>query len=172
MKENDSDILYIHFTCDQEKSLKKEKASEFKKFFKIPLCEYEYNEMNITEKEYDCEFSLSSKEIAENFTQLINFGDDITIHCTQEEVQLITAGISGEMQVDIPIDHLSCYSIVEDEEINLTYSLLYLNKMCITNKISSEIEFSLSNDFPMKICYDLGENSKLLFFIATKIEND
>ena len=34
MKENDSDILYIHFTCDQEKTLKKEKLTEFKKFFK------------------------------------------------------------------------------------------------------------------------------------------
>jgi hypothetical protein len=73
------------------------------------------------------------------------------------------------MRVDIPIDEVSSYSIVEGEEIILTYSLAYINKMCITNKLSTDIEFSLSNECPMKINYNLGDDSSLVFFIAPKM---
>ena len=40
--------------------------------------------------------------------------------------------------------------------------------MCITNKLSSEIQFSISKEFPMKINYDLGDNSIIEFYIAPK----
>jgi hypothetical protein len=105
------------------------------------------------------------------FSQLSNFGNDIIIKCSEEEISLTTNGVSGEMRVDIPIDDLSGYSIIEGEEIILTYSLSYINKMCITNKLSNDIEFSLSNNCPMKISYDLGDNSLLQFFMAPKIND-
>jgi len=125
--------------------------------------------MNIPSPDYDAEFSFSSKQITDVFSQLNNFGDDIIIKCSENEVKLTANGVEGEMIVDIPIDELTSYSIVEDEEIILTYSLAYINKMCITNKLSSDIDFSLSNDCPLKINYSLGENSALVFFIAPKI---
>ena len=43
--------------------------------------------------------------------------------------------------------------------------------MCITNKLSNEIEFSLSNDSPMKINYNLGNDSSLMFYIAPKLSD-
>jgi hypothetical protein len=41
--------------------------------------------------------------------------------------------------------------------------------MCITNKLSSDVDFSLSNERPMKISYNLGDDSFMEFFIAPKI---
>jgi proliferating cell nuclear antigen PCNA len=125
--------------------------------------------MSIPTTDYDAEFSLSSKQITDMFGQLNNFGSDIIINCTEENINLNTNGVTGEMRVDIPIDDLSSYSIVEGEEIKLTYSLNYINKMCITNKLSSDIEFSLSNDRPMKIGYNLGDDSLMVFYIAPKM---
>ena len=128
-------------------------------------------EMTIPTVDYDAEFSLSSKQISDMFSQLSNFGNDIIIKCSEEEINLTTNGVTGEMRVDIPIDDLSGYSIIEGEEIVLTYSLSYINKMCITNKLSNDIEFSLSNNCPMKISYDLGDNSLLQFFMAPKMND-
>jgi proliferating cell nuclear antigen len=162
-EEGKSDILHITFISEE---LKK---GDFKKSFKMPLMEYEYEEMNIPSTDYDAEFSLSSKQITDMFSQLSNFGSDIIINCTEEDINLNTNGVTGEMRVDIPIDDLSSYSIVEGEEIKLTYSLNYINKMCITNKLSSDIEFSLSNDRPMKISYNLGDDSLMVFYIAPKM---
>ena len=107
--------------------------------------------------------------LRKRYEQLNKFKYDIIIKCSEEDISLTTNGISGEMRVDIPIDDLSGYSIVEDEEIKLTYSLSYINKMCITNKLSNDIEFALSNDCPMKITYDLGDNSLLQFYMAPKM---
>lgn len=166
-------------TKEKEKSVKEKKGKndnnkeikQFKKFFKISLSENDYNELSIPETEYDAEFSLSSKQVDDIFTQLNLFGNDIVVHCSEENIYLITNGVNGEMRVEIPIQDVSSYSIVEGEEFILTYSLIYLNKMCITNKLSEEIEFSLSNEFPMKILYPLGEDSSISFFMAPKISD-
>ena len=165
MDDDNEDTMHIHF-IPQEKESKK---GDFKKFFKMPLPEFEYDEMAIPTVDYDAEFSLSSKQISDMFSQLSNFGNDIIIKCSEEDISLTTNGVTGEMRVDIPIDDLSGYSIIEGEEIILTYSLSYINKMCITNKLSNDIEFSLSNNCPMKISYDLGDNSLLQFFMAPKM---
>lgn len=169
MDDNNEDILHINF-ISQEKD-KQVKKGEFKKSFKMPLADYDYEEMIIPSVDYDSEFSLSSKHVTDIFSQLINFGSDIIIKCSEEDISLTTNGISGEMKVDIPIDDLTSYSIVEGEEIVLTYSLTYINKMCITNKLSCDIDFSLSNDCPMKISYNLGDDSSMIFFIAPKIND-
>lgn len=165
MNSDDQDVLYVNFESIEVKK------GDFKKSFKMPLVEYEYDEMNIPVVDYDAEFSLSSKQISDMFSQLNNFGNDIIINCSETSISLTTNGITGEMRVDIPIDDLSSYSIVEGEDITLTYSLAYINKMCITNKLSSDVEFSLSNECPMKISYDLGDNSLMIFFMAPKMND-
>jgi proliferating cell nuclear antigen len=165
MEDAGQDTLHIKFDSPDAKK------GDFKKSFKMPLADYDYDEMHIPEVDYDAEFSLSSKQISEMFSQLSNFGSDIIIKCSEEDISLNTNGVTGEMRVDIPIDDLTSYSIVEGAEIKLTYSLAYMNKMCITNKLSTDIDFSLSNDRPMKIEYSLGEDSSMVFFIAPKVED-
>jgi proliferating cell nuclear antigen len=148
------------------------KKSDYNKFFKLPLIDYEYEEMVIPNTDYDAEFSLPSKKVSDMLSQLNNFGDDLNIKCAEDCVNFKTNRDSVEMRVNIPVDDMSSYAIIEDGEVNLTYSLIYINKMCITNKLSNDIEFSLSNECPMKINFDLGDNSSLMFFIAPKLSDD
>lgn len=166
LESTNQDILYIQFLPQIKLS-----KGDFKKTFKIPLVENEYEEMSIPIVDYDAEFSLSSKQINDVFSELSNFGQDILIKCTETEINLTTNGITGEMNVEIPIEDLNSYSIVEGEEIILSYSLSYIYKMCISNKLSINIDFSLCNECPMKINYLLGENSSLVFFIAPKLKD-
>jgi len=142
---------------------------EFNKYFKIPLADFDYEEMEVPNVEYDAEFSISSKKICDIVSQMIMFGTDINVNCSEEKINLITNGVTGEMLVNIPIEDLTEYSIVEGEVINLNYSLSYINKMCLTNKLSSEIQFSISAEYPMKIRYDLGDDSSIVFYIAPKV---
>lgn len=145
---------------------------EFDKHFKIPLVDYDYEEMNIPDVEYEAEFSIASKKICEITSQMLSFGTDINIKCSEERIDLVTNGITGEMLVNIPIDDLNEYSIVEGDIIDLKYSLNYINKMCLTNKLSNEVQFCISANYPMKIIYDLGNDSSLVFFMAPKINDD
>lgn len=151
------------------------KTGDYTKYFTLPLIDYDYEEMEIPETEYDAEFSIPSKKITDMLTQLANFGDNIHIICTDSEVDFKSNGPTGEMRTNIVVDNMTSYAIVEDEKIMLSYSLTYINTMCLTNKLSNDIAFSLSNDRPMKISYQLEEtntNNTLLFYLAPKIDDD
>ena len=65
---------------------------EFNKHFKIPLVDYDYDEMNIPVVDYDAEFSISSKKICEITTQMLAFGTDLNIKCSEERIDLVTDG--------------------------------------------------------------------------------
>lgn len=162
---SDSDNINIDLVSQEHTK------GEFDKHFKIPLADYEYDEMNIPVVDYDAEFSISSKKICEITSQMLSFGTDLNIKCSEERIDLITDGIVGEMLVNIPIDDLNEYSIVKDEVIDLKYNLNYIAKMCLTNKLSSEVVFCISANYPMKINYDLGDDSSILFYIAPKISD-
>lgn len=162
---SDSDNINIDLVSQEHTK------GEFDKHFKIPLADYEYDEMNIPVVDYDAEFSISSKKICEITSQMLSFGNDLNIKCSEERIDLVTDGIVGEMLVNIPIDDLNEYSIVEGDVIDLKYNLNYIAKMCLTNKLSSEVVFCISANYPMKINYDLGDDSSILFYIAPKISD-
>lgn len=159
--QKDSDICNIEFITIDSKG-------DFDKFFSVPLVDLEYILLEIPVVDYDAEFSIKAKQICEVSSQLLVFGDIMNIHCDEDKISIYSQGVSGEMRVNIPIDDLSEYSMTETMDIS--YSLTYLSKMCMTTKLSQEIEFFISSEFPMKIKYDLGEGSCVLFFIAPKIE--
>lgn len=165
IKQISDDLLSINFISFGKKS-------DYDKYFTMPLIEYEYDKMKIPDTDYDAEFSLISKKITDMLSQLSNFGNDLNIKCSDDCVDFSTKDTSGEMRVNIPVDEMSSYSVVEGEEIILNYSLIYISKMCITNKLSPDIDFYLSNDSPMKIRYDLQDDSCLLFYIAPKLSDD
>jgi proliferating cell nuclear antigen len=164
LEEENTDTLSIEL-----KNNENSKKTDYNKFFKLPLLDYEYEEMFIPKTEYDAEFILPSKKVTDMLSQLSNFGDDLIVKCSEECVDFKASGDSVEMRVNIPTDDMLSYAIVENEVIQLTYSLIYITKMCLTNKLSNDIEFSLSNESPMKINYDLGKESSLMFYIAPKL---
>jgi len=168
MEEDNQDTLHIHFVNPSIET----KKNDFEKFFKMPLVDYEYEEMAMPTVEYDVEFSLHSKLLADMFNQLNNFGNDITFKCSEETVSITSNSVTGEMRVDISIEDLSSFSIVEGEEFSLNYSLVHLNKMCVTTRLSPEINLFLSNDCPMKISYSLGTDISIVFFMAPKLNEN
>ena len=171
----DSCSINIHFEGDPDSLnidlISNEPKGDFNKFFKIPLINGEYQVMDVPDTEYDAEFSINSKKICEISSQMLMFGNDLNIKCFEDKIDLLTNSISGEMLVTIPIDDLSEYSIIEGDVIDLKYSLSYVHKMCLTNKLSNEIQFFVSKELPLKIKYDLGNDSSVAFFIAPKLDD-
>lgn len=163
--EGNTDNLYIDLTNESSKN-----KSNFNKHFKIPLAEFEYDILELPNTEYDAEFSIYSKKICDITSQMLQFGTDLHINCNEEKIDFISNGIHGEMLVNIAIEELEEYSIVEGDNINLDFSLVYINKNCLTNKLSTVINFSISKEFPLKINYDLGDNSNITFYIASKTQ--
>jgi proliferating cell nuclear antigen PCNA len=164
--QEDADVILIQLIANVE-----ETKGDFNKFFTLPLLDIDNNLLDIPVVEYDAEFTILAKKMGELVSQLSNFGDVINIKCNEEAIHVGTKGVGGEMMVHIPMDDLSEFSISEGDELCMSYSLHYIHKMCVTTKLSADIHFSISHEYPLKIHYDLGNDSSIAFYMAPKIED-
>lgn len=167
VKSGELDCLYINFNNFSKTNINK--------YFTVPLQEIEeYCELSIPENEYEADITFPSKKLCEIINQLSSFSDDlhdVKIISNSTAVKFITQGATGgEFIVEIEPQHIIEYAINEDAEVVVSYSLKYLHKLCLTNKISDNIKISISNKCPMKIQYDLGDDSILVYYITPKIE--
>jgi hypothetical protein len=76
------------------------------------------------------------------------------------------------MKVEIKSENLIDYSITEGEQIDIEYSINYIQKVFFLAKTFDIIYFSISKSLPLKLSFHLDyDSSKLEFYIAPKIED-
>ncbi len=161
----DSDVMQLHFTGDSKQ--------EFDKHFELPLMAIESDLMEIPALDHQAELTLSSGHFASIVNQLQMFGDTMTIQCSEDKIMLVSQNReNGKMSVEIKIEDVSEFSIEEGSTLDLSFALHYLHNMCLYNKIAKEIALKFSENYPMQVIYDLGENASLAFFLAPKINDD
>jgi proliferating cell nuclear antigen PCNA len=170
----------IHF-YQEEDSLEKlfidltsETSDKFNLHFEIPLIDIDMEYMQIPEIDYNAEFSLLSSHFSNLINQLKLFGDCLEINCSEENILLSAKSQeSGKMAVSIKIDELSAFSINEGETLELSFGLTQLHNICLYSKLSKEVSIYLSDSYPIKMVYSLGqENAKFVFYLAPKMRDD
>lgn len=164
--ENDIDKLYINFLNG------KENKGAFDHFFELNLIDVDEDNLGIPEVDYDVEFTIEAKKLVEVLSELNTFGHDLNIKCSESVVELNAQGDTTKLKVNIPVDDLDEYAIAEGEETNISFSLSHLCKMCLSMKMSSTINVCISCEYPMALVYNLGNESKVSFFIAPKIKDN
>jgi proliferating cell nuclear antigen len=153
------DNLYINFLNA------KEKKTTFDHFFELPLIDVEEENLGIPNVEYEVDFTIESKKFVEVLSELHTFGQDLHVICNEKLVELN----ANVLKVHIPIDDLISYAIAEDDELNISFSLNHLCKLCTSTKLSQMIDISLGSQFPMALIYNIGDESKIAFYIAPKV---
>lgn len=149
-----------------------ENKNSFEHLFELNLVDIDEGvEVDIPKSEYDVEFTINSKKIIEVFSELNSIGPDLNIKCSDTVVELNANGDSTKLKVNIPVDDLDEYAISEGDEMDIAFSLSHLCKMCLSMKLSATINISISNELPMTLVYDLGEDSKVTFYVAPKMSD-
>ncbi len=164
--EINTDKLYINFLNG------KENKGVFDHFFELNLIDVDEDNLEIPEVDYDVEFKIETKKFVEVLSELNTIGQNLNITCSESEVKLNATGDTTKLNINIPVENLEEYAIAEDEIIDISFSLSHLCKMCVSIKISSTINISMSREYPMSLLYDLGDDSNILFFIAPKISDN
>ena len=164
--ENDVDKLYINFLNGKENKI------SFDHFFELNLMDVDEDNLVIPEVDYDVEFTIESKKLVEVLSELNTFGQDLNIKCSESVVELNANGDTTKLKVNIPVDDLDEYAIAEGEAIDISFSLSHLCKMCLSMKMSSRINVAISGEYPMSLIYNLGDESKVSFFIAPKVSDN
>lgn len=174
----DGNILELYYDAEDPDKLNinlindENVKGDYNRYFKIPLIDLESELLEVPNVDYDAELTINCKKLIDLTSQLIIFGDALNIKCSEELLELSANGDMGEMKVNIDIDDLKEFAICEGEVINLSYSLNYVHKMCLTNKLVANVELSISGSYPMRIKYDLGNESNVMFYLAPKVQDD
>jgi proliferating cell nuclear antigen PCNA len=164
--DTDADKLELHFTCENK--------AIFDKRFELPLMDLDYELMNIPSTESQAELTIPSGTFANIINQLKLFGETLEIKCDEEKIEMLSLSVDlGKMAVDINIDDLTEYSINEGQTMNLSFSLSILHNICMYSKLTKEVEIKLTENFPLKLEYKLGDDGgKMTFYLAPKISDN
>lgn len=162
--EKDSDKLFINFLNENNKS-------SFDHFFELNLIDIETESIEIPNVDYDVDFTMETKKFVDLLTELYTFGNELNIQCSEDVFELNTTGDATKLKINIPVNDLNEYAITENGKLDLSFSLNHVCKLCVSSKLANEINVSISNNYPMSIHYDLGEESQICFYIAPKIED-
>ena len=155
------DILKMFMTSEHK--------SVFDKHFEVPLVELEQEVMTIPEMEYQTEIGMPTATFAVLISQLKTFGDTLDILCNENKIELVSKSTeSGKMSVEVSIDDLSSFSIEENCEMNMSFSMSHLYMMCGNNKIAKEVEIKLKEESPIRIDYNY-EEMQVHYYLAPKI---
>lgn len=159
--ENSIDKLSINFLNS------KEKKTAFDHFFELPLIDVEEENLGIPSVDFDVDLTIDTKKFVEVLSELHNFGQDLHINCNNNLIELNAT----YLKIHIPIDDLNSYAIAEGDELNMSFSLNHLCKLCTSTKLSSSVDISLGNNYPMALIYNIGDDSKIAFYIAPKVSD-
>jgi proliferating cell nuclear antigen len=161
--EAEPDKLFINLLSSTAKN------ANFDHFFELPLIDVEQDILGIPEVDYDVDFTIESKKFAELIAELNVFGSNLNVKCSEQLLELNSDGDSGKLKINIPIDDLNEYAIAEGEELDISYSLNHISRMCLSTKLGATVSVSISVEYPMSLKYDLGEDSSVAFYVAPKI---
>lgn len=164
--DNSVDRLYINFLNE------KDNKTSFNHFFELNLIDVDEDGIGVQQMDYDVEFTISSEKFVGVLTELFIFGPDLKIKCSESAMELNANGDSTKLKIDIPIDDLDEFAIGEGYELDVSFSLKHLCSMCLSTNLSKSINVSLSDEYPMLLSYNLGDDSKIDFYIAPKITDN
>jgi hypothetical protein len=100
-------------------------------------------------------------------SQLKQFGDIMDIACSENEIKFVARSQeNGKMVVIVDINDLVSFSINEGAELDLSFSIRYIHMFCLYTIETVELKFS--QNIPLMICYNIGDNASMKFFLAPK----
>jgi proliferating cell nuclear antigen PCNA len=161
--ETEPERLYINLLNN------KENKDGYDHFYEIQLIDLDQDVLEIPKVDYDIEMSIESKKMVELVSELALVGGDLNIVANENVLEFHSQGDSGKLKINIPIDNLNEYAIDEGCNLHVSYSINHIGKMCLSAKLSHEINLGVSAEYPMSFKYNLGDNSSAVFYVAPKI---
>lgn len=167
--DNNPDKLNIQF-----KSIKPN-AKEYPKEYSLPLMEIDSELLDIPDVEYEVDFTINAKTFSLLVGQLENFDETVKMSFSEEAINFTAEGdTSGSMKADLyskDVDYVEEFCIGEECEMNISFSLKYINQFCQFEKLSQMIILHLSENYPMQMKYNIDEKSYMRFMLAPKIDD-
>ena len=152
MESPTSDKVQVSFMSNADES------KEFNKDFEVPLMDLDEELMQVPEdSEWQMDMVIMSHRLTKILAQLENFGDDLTWIASEEKMTLKCTGEHGSIHATIDNDNLEEYSIEEDTQVKVSYSMKYLKLITMFSKLNDRTIMNVSECLPLRIQYCMSD---------------
>lgn len=139
--------------------------------FAIPLIDENYTAQKVPQLKFSGEATLLSGLLKEAIKA--GFLVDDSLYLTIEEHRLILSARSEEKEFseDVSInENKEIFNIKSEALTRSKYSIDYLTKFLTPLDPDKPVKLSFSNNYPLKVDYELGPNANMSFILANRIE--
>ncbi len=151
-----------------------EKRKKRKRTFSLALLDVDTEEIKFDTLEmieYSSQWVMDISYLIEAIKDAEIYSEILTIKTNEDDgISFESLGQIGEMYGVISIDELEASEI--NSSANGSYSLTFLKNILKLSTITEELEISLKDDHPLKLIFTLTNTSKLLYFLAPRVEDE
>jgi proliferating cell nuclear antigen len=137
--------------------------------FQIPLLDIDSDSLNIPEMIYKGHVVQKSSEILSAIRDLGFFGDSVKIGIDNSELKVRVEGDFGKGERAWKDGILRTTSL---DELQQSYPVKYMLMALKGNSVSSEVSIEMTQGSPIRISYSFGKASKIINYVAPKMDEN
>lgn len=154
-KVQSTDTIYIDF---EQNDFHLILEGEYKRRYSFSVKDIEDKEFSVDNQDYHVNISLKGAIIKDIFSSAKVVCDSLVLESDKKSLHLYSDGLYGKYKTSLDFE--------SKKEFKVRFSTSYLNNILRNADNSSNISLSISNDKPIIISYQIGENN-LKFFLAS-----
>ena len=131
-------------------------GNSYDKSFELTLVNIEEDMVELPEKEYTADIRFVSKDFAKLVNQLSIFGDKLKISCG-DDIVLNSENEFGKVDITVKEDDIIEYMMEEGAETESEFGIKFIHMITKFSNLNKELSIHMSNDFPLKLCYNLDD---------------
>ncbi len=140
--------------------------------FDLPTIEFEEKEQKVPSLNFAGKITMPSSELVNAVEDVGIISESVTFSSKKEKLSVLGEGDLSKAEIEIvPNDDITISLQENEEQVKAKYSIEYLKKMIVGDKISPNVVLQFGNDYPLKLEYKVLDTVELSFILAPRVDN-
>lgn len=140
--------------------------------FDLPTIEFEEKEQKVPSLNFAGKITMPSSELVNAVEDVGIISESVTLLSKKEKLSVFGEGDLSKAEIEIvPSDEISISINENEDQVKAKYSIEYLKKMIVGDKISPNVVLEFGNDYPLKLEYKVLDTVELSFILAPRVDN-
>jgi proliferating cell nuclear antigen len=140
--------------------------------FDLPTIEFEEKEQKVPSLNFTGKITMPSSELVNAVEDVGIISESVTLLSKKEKLSVFGEGDLSKAEIEIvPSDEISISIKENEDQVKAKYSIEYLKKMIVGDKISPNVVLEFGNDYPLKLEYKVLDTVELSFILAPRVDN-
>ncbi|MDD4878734.1 MAG: proliferating cell nuclear antigen (pcna) [Candidatus Nanoarchaeia archaeon] len=149
--------------------MKVELIGDGRKTFNLSLIDYDREAQKLPSLKFNAKIMMPSSKFDDAISDMSVASDSVALVSENGKFLMKSEGNLSDAKVEFPN---ASVSLGKEGEVIAKYAIEYLAKMSKASKLTEEVGVSYSNDYPLKLEYNVNGKLYLGFVLAPRVSND